>query len=228
MWPPSLLWYGLRVRGKAPQVTRAGSLDCRAMLSERDRCVIEDSQPWPTGRPDSLGGSHKQLPDLCMRTHTTTCFYALTIILLREVSFSAWELWEGTSFLFSFADFNFHYPTARCPYDSNEARPTLQRISIHYFFSLHHLHTKPCCQTQAIRFAEQFGILTCMWKGDSITGALHIRVKWGHLAASVCSPTVYLRQRSMGLILFHWLSITFLWVPSFPTSQQPLTHYRAG
>lgn len=59
------------------------------------------------------------------------------------------------------------------------------------------------CQTQAIRFAGQFGIVTCMWKGDSITGALHIIVKWGHLAACVCSPTVYLRQRSMGLILSH-------------------------
>lgn len=35
--------------GEAPQVTRAGSLDCRTRLSERDRCVIEDSQPWPTG-----------------------------------------------------------------------------------------------------------------------------------------------------------------------------------
>lgn len=112
----------------------------------------------------------------------------------------------------------FYHPTEMSPYESNGACDSL---GIHYFFSLHHLHTKPCCQTQAIRFAGQFGILTCMWKGDSITGALHIIVKWGHLAACVCSPTVYLRQRSMGLILFHWLSITFLWVPLFP--HQPAT-----
>lgn len=65
---PALIW--AQSTGEAPQVTRTGSLDCRARLSERDRCVIEDSQPWPTGMPDRRGGSDKQLPDLCMRTHT--------------------------------------------------------------------------------------------------------------------------------------------------------------
>lgn len=86
--------------------------------------------------------------------------------------------------------------------------------------SRQHLCTEHCCQAQAIRFARQFGTLTCMWKGDSITGALHIIVKWGHLTARVCSPTVYLQQRSIGLILFHWFSIKFLWVP---VSHQPAT-----
>ncbi len=99
--------------GEAPQVTRAGSLDCRARLSERDRCVIEDSQPWPAGMPDSLGGYDKQLPDPRMRTHTHTHteppVFMLIIIFLGKVSFSAWELSEGTSILFAFVGFNLHY-----------------------------------------------------------------------------------------------------------------------
>lgn len=99
---PSFLWYGLRVEGEAPQVTRAGSLDWRASLSERDRCVIEDIQPWPTGRQDRLGGSDKQPPNLCMRTHTATCFYALIIILLRGSFILSLGTWEDFSSLFYF------------------------------------------------------------------------------------------------------------------------------
>lgn len=34
-------------------------------------------------------------------------------------------------------------------------------------------------------FAGQFGILTCVWKDDSITGTLHIIVKWGQFG-SLC------------------------------------------
>ncbi len=96
---PALIW--AQSTGEAPQVTRAGSLDCRARLSERDRCVIEDSQPWPTGMPDSLGGFDKQLPDLCMRTHTATCFHALYNNLVeRSFIFSLGTL--GAILLFSF------------------------------------------------------------------------------------------------------------------------------
>lgn len=104
---PSLIpldvWTVLGYGREAPQVTGAGSLDCRVRLSGTDR-----RQPTRTyGRArQRRRGSDKPPPDLCVSTLTGTCLYVLTIILFREVSFATWELWEGASLLFLFVDVN--------------------------------------------------------------------------------------------------------------------------
>lgn len=74
---PSFLWYGLRVEGEAPQVTRAGSLDWRASLSERQMCHW--SHPTVTYRQARQAGrvwqtTTKSLHENALR-HLFLCSY---------------------------------------------------------------------------------------------------------------------------------------------------------
>lgn len=74
---PSFLWYGLRVEGEAPQVTRAGSLDWRASLSERRMCHW--SHPTVTYRQARQAGrvwqtTTKSLHENALR-HLFLCSY---------------------------------------------------------------------------------------------------------------------------------------------------------